>query len=68
MQINTNYERGPVTDGLAVKKAKYERILARGHSKCLALWKRKAISYVTFTYLGWGWCSVTKKVISLASI
>lgn len=54
MQINTNYERGPVMDRLAVKKIKYRRTVARGSSKRLALWKWKAINDVPFIYTGWG--------------
>lgn len=58
MQINTNYERGPVMDGLPVKK---DGIMANCCGKAgvmmserPALWKGKAINSITV----WSWAGV----------
>lgn len=50
--------------GWLSRKINYWRTIAKGVSGCLALWKWKAISYVTVSYMGWGKCSALEKVIS----
>lgn len=54
----------PCWIGWLSRKIKYCGTIAKGVSQFLALWKWKAINYVTVTYMGWGWCSALEKVIS----
>lgn len=71
MQINTNYERGPVMDWLPVKKDEILKNCCEEVgvmlSACLALWKGKAISYLTVLVLSPGQGYLALEVISSAS-